>query len=104
MTEKFGLSQADMTTIVSVIGGFRQVKKAIIFGSRAMGNFKKGSDVDIALTGENIDQLAPKIKGLLDDETLMPYIFDVVDYASITNTKLTTHIDTYGKVIYSNKQ
>ena len=100
MSKTFGLTQSDLSTIVSVIKRFPKVKKAIIFGSRAMGNFKKGSDIDIALLGENIDQLAPKIKGLLDDETLMPYAFDIVDYANITNKNLTTHIDTHGKIIY----
>jgi len=50
-----GLLQPDLDIVLSVLGEFPNVKEAIIFGSRAKGNFRNGSDVDIALKGENIN-------------------------------------------------
>ena len=50
----FGLSERVMTLIVQQLKRFPQIEKAIIFGSRAMGNFKPGSDIDLALMGKSI--------------------------------------------------
>lgn len=55
MKNKFGLSDADLETIVSILEGYADVESATIFGSRTKGNFKTRSDVDIALKGENLD-------------------------------------------------
>ena len=80
---------------------FPNVKEAIIFGSRAKGNFKNGSDVDIALKGENINlEIVSNISYRLNEETVLPYKFDVLDYQSINNSKLTEHINRIGISVY----
>jgi len=96
----FGLRPEDINYIQSIIGKFSEVEKAVIFGSRAKGNYKKGSDVDIALYGNDLDQISSKIHDLLEEETLMPYFFDIIDYASLSNAALKEHIDRVGKVIF----
>ncbi|WP_204226487.1 nucleotidyltransferase domain-containing protein [Clostridium botulinum] len=50
----FGLLERDIKYINEVLDKFEEIEKAIIFGSRAMGNYKKGSDVDIAIIGKNV--------------------------------------------------
>ena len=42
---EFGLSNEDISFIVSSINGFNEIDKAVIFGSREKGNYKGGSDI-----------------------------------------------------------
>jgi predicted nucleotidyltransferase len=48
MKNSFGLLDRDMEAIAAVLSQEPRVEKAIIFGSRAKGNFRNGSDVDLA--------------------------------------------------------
>jgi predicted nucleotidyltransferase len=99
---RFGLSEVDLQKILCIIASNYKVKKAFIFGSRAKGNYKNGSDVDIALSGINIDlNDISKIASTLNEETNMPYMFDVLNYDKLSNTDLIAHIDTIGIQIYS---
>lgn len=67
MTEVFGLPKKCVEDIRAVLAAVSSVERAVIFGSRAMGNYKPGSDVDLALFGEiSYDDLL-KIKSRLDD-------------------------------------
>lgn len=101
---KFGLRAADITQLKDIIFAFPEVQQAIIFGSRAMGNFKNGSDVDLALKGENMTpEIVSEIKYRLNEETSMPYFFDVVDYDELQNQNLIVHIDQFGKVLFSRR-
>lgn len=101
----FGLKQKDIDQISSVLRGFDAVLQALIFGSRARGNYKKGSDIDIAIKGDGIGySIVSEIAYLLNDETLMPYFFDVVHYNSITNENLIDHIDRVGVVFYEQQE
>ncbi len=79
------------------------VKEAILFGSRAMGREKIGSDIDIALKGENLESLVYEVSGQLNEETPLPYFFDILDFTSITNEDLIEHINRVGKVIYTKR-
>jgi predicted nucleotidyltransferase len=97
----FGLKEADILTIQETFEMYPQITKAYIFGSRAKGNYKNGSDIDIAIKGENISfDIVIQIAGHLNEETLMPYHFDVLDYHSIQNDDLIKHIDRQGILFY----
>lgn len=54
MENVFGLAERDLAYIVAVVGEFPEIRKAVVFGSRDKGTFKKGSDIDIAIYGEDI--------------------------------------------------
>lgn len=97
---KFGLSKRDLDRIQETFNQFPQVQSAILFGSRAMGNFKKGSDVDIALKGDITHATVIGCKSILNEEIPIPYFFDVIDYASIENRDLLRHIREHGKIIF----
>jgi predicted nucleotidyltransferase len=97
----FGLKTTDLTFIVDQISGFEEIDKAAIFGSRARGNYKNGSDVDIAIYGENITfNTISRMHYILEEEGPMPYLVDVIDYTHLTHAELKEHIDRVGKVIF----
>ena len=98
----FGLLDRDIEYIKKALKKFNEIEKVIIFGSRAMGNYKKGSDIDIAIVGEKVT--SKTIFGLddyLNEVYPLPYFFDIIHYESISNEKLKHHIDEKGKILYS---
>lgn len=96
----FGLSQNEVAYIVETLQLYPSIKKAVIFGSRAKGNYKKASDIDIALFGDQLDQIVLEISGKLNDQGPLPYKIDVLAYSTIDNNALRDHIDRVGIVIF----
>lgn len=97
----YGLLERDLKFILEAVGKYPEIEEVIIFGSRAMGNFKKGSDVDLALKGQNVDgKIVSRLSDDLNEEYPLPYFFDVVNYNDISNEELKKHIDNKGKRIY----
>ena len=97
----FGLRDDDIDYIRRSLALFPSVETAVIFGSRAKGTHAPGSDVDIAVVGPdvNLDDVS-RLHSRLEDESPMPYFFDVVDYYRIDNPPLKEHIDRVGVVFY----
>ncbi len=100
---KFGLKQRDIRTIQEVFRRFPQIKKVVMLGSRAMGNFKRGSDVDLAVMDNIKPEIVSKASYILNEETTLPYLFDLLHYKSISNKELKRHIDEEGVVFYERK-
>ena len=50
----YGLKKKDINSIIKSLQKFSEVDEAILFGSRAMGNYKKASDIDISIKGNNV--------------------------------------------------
>lgn len=97
----FGLKESDILAINQILASYHVIEEAYIFGSRAKGNYKNGSDVDIAIKGENVTyQSILDISSCLNEETMMPYHFDVLNYYSINNKELCEHIDRAGILLY----
>ncbi len=102
---KYGLLPRDIDEILQALGQFPAIDEAILFGSRAKGNFKPGSDVDIAIKGKAIDHsCVTAFSFFLNEESLLPYFFDVVHYEGITELELVQHIDRVGKLLYKKKE
>lgn len=98
--EKFGLSQKSLSEVIGILRNYLEIEEAKLFGSRAMGNFKNGSDLDIALFGNDISlSLILKLKSDFEDSSL-PYFVDIVNYNSISNPELKRHIDQNGITLY----
>lgn len=95
------LPQADIEAIQDVLASFPSVKLAKVFGSRAKGTHQKGSDVDIAIELQPFsnDELI-QICQVLEEQTLLPYFFDVVDVNHLSNKELKDHIARVGQIIY----
>ncbi|WP_174614845.1 nucleotidyltransferase domain-containing protein [Virgibacillus ihumii] len=101
----FGLTDKDIKLITEALDGVDEIENAFIFGSRALGNYKKGSDVDIAIGGRNVTWgTAATLSETLNEELPLPYYFDILDYNAISNHNLTAHIEQYGVQIYDKGQ
>ena len=96
----YGLKDSDLVEILSALKKHPDITEAILFGSRAKGTQRPGSDVDIALKGNNLEQTVLQLSIALNQESLMPYDFDIIDYNKIDNQALIDHIDRVGKSIY----
>jgi predicted nucleotidyltransferase len=95
-----GLTAATVAKIHEVFCRHPEIEKAVLYGSRARGNFKPGSDIDLTLIGEKLDS---KILGRLDselDDLLLPYEFDLSIFSHLTHQELIKHIQRGGMVFY----
>ena len=97
----YGLEKNDVELIINVLETNNKVSKALLFGSRAKGNFEPGSDIDIAIKGAEL-----KLNDVIDlriafDELLLPYKFDIVIYNRISEPDLLDHIKRVGIELYT---
>ena len=97
---KFGLKENVIEKIQQVFSSTAQVEEVILYGSRAKGNFRKGSDIDIVVKGKGLTlQVMNQISTGLDD-LLLPYMFDVSVYSKISDPNLLDHIRRVGVIFY----
>lgn len=96
----FGLTENEITRIKAIFLSYPKVEEVVIYGSRAKGNFKPGSDIDMALIGDDINLFMLNDIGNQLDDLLMPYIFDTAIYHQIGNHELTDHIKRAGITVY----
>lgn len=100
MANAYGLTESDLAQIAEVFRQFEEVDAVVLFGSRAKGNYKLGSDVDLAVKGDRIThRTIAQFADLLNEELPLPYFFDVVHYNTL-DQPLIDHIDRVGVVIY----
>ena len=104
MTEqRFGLSVATIDKIHGVLAQHPNVQRAVIYGSRAKGNFKPGSDIDLTLfAAEGKDISHRELADILDevDDLLLPYTMDLSAFEHLNHDKLREHIERVGVVFY----
>ncbi|MBI1884528.1 MAG: nucleotidyltransferase domain-containing protein [Chlamydiae bacterium] len=96
----FGLIEKDIEKIRKVFEQFPKIESVIIFGSRAMGHARKGSDIDLALIGKVDDDTLRQVHTILENEISLPYQFDIVAYDKIANPELKKHIIEWGQDFY----
>jgi predicted nucleotidyltransferase len=89
-----------LENIHKVFNSFENIEQVKVFGSRAKGIAKPGSDFDLAIFGNNIS-----VTDLLElyqqfDNLDLPYRFDLVIYNQIENEAVRKHIDRVGKQIF----
>lgn len=97
---QYGLKDKTIEAIKKVISRHDEVEQAVLYGSRAKGNYKEASDIDLVLKGKKLDMsILSKIHWQLDD-LLLPYFIDLAIYHHIDNPQLIEHINRVGKIIY----
>lgn len=97
---KFGLDEITIDKINGVFEKNINIDEVIIYGSRAKGNFRNGSDIDITLRGKNIsNDVLSKISSDIDDLNT-PYMFDISIFATINSPELVDHIIRVGQIFY----
>lgn len=98
----FGIYPKSYEEILKIIDECESIKEVIIYGSRAKGNFKEGSDIDITLRGEISKEDYSKLWHKLDD-SFIPYKFDISIYNDLKSESLIKHINRVGKTFYKRK-
>ena len=90
----FGITNKSFQLLMGTFAEIPQIEEVVLFGSRAKGTYKKGSDIDLAIKGEDCTvQLALTLQGILNEELPIPYMVDVVHYESLEHQDLIEHID-----------
>jgi predicted nucleotidyltransferase len=90
-----GLGQKSLQAIADVVYSNIRVQEAKIFGSRAIGTFREGSDIDICLIGDELTLTdLNRISSELDDLNI-PQIVDLVNFRTIKNENLLKHIEDF---------
>ena len=97
---KFGLKESLLINIKSIFFDFPDVQSVIIYGSRAKGNFRPGSDIDLVLKGKKLNLTTLNLISLKIDDLLLPYSFDMSLFDHIENSELLDHINRNGKLLY----
>lgn len=98
---EFGLKMETLEKITHVFSSMKQVEQVILYGSRAIGNYREGSDIDISLKGSGLTSIDLDGFLLSLDELNLPYLFDISIYHHIDNEDLKDHIHKVGKILYS---
>jgi len=96
---KFGIPEDALKKIIGAIKKDKKVDEIILFGSRAKGNFKKGSDIDIAIVANSLGFSELNIIRTAIAELILPYHIDIIDFNKITNNELKEHILRVGQVL-----
>jgi len=95
-----GLATEDIKNIQAVFASFPEVEEAILYGSRAKGTYREGSDIDICLAGGRLNLSVINTITQRMDELNLPYLFDMAILHRITNTSLRDHISRVGITLY----
>ena len=101
---KFGITERSFSYIIESLGLYKEIEEAKIFGSRSIGNYKKGSDIDLSITGKNItEKTVLSLSTKLNQELPIPYYFDIINYQTVDNINLKEHIDEFGTEVYKKR-
>jgi uncharacterized protein len=82
---KYGLPDTAIEKINAVFASFAAVERVVLYGSRAKGNYKPGSDIDLTMYGQAL---------------LLPYMIDLSVFADLKHPELEAHIGRVGVVFY----
>lgn len=97
---KYGLSNSELESLSKLFAQHADIEQVILYGSRAKGNYKPFSDVDITLIGSKLTRNKLNQLALEIDDLLLPYQFDISISHKLTNPELLEHINRIGISIY----
>jgi len=100
----FGLPPAALEKIQSVLAAHPDVEQAILYGSRAKGNYKLGSDIDLTLVGSGL--VYRDLLNIMDelDDLFLPYTIDLSILEMIDHAGLREHIERVGQEFYRRQE
>lgn len=96
----FGLKDSIIIKIKNVLSKYDEIEKALIFWSRARGDYKKTSDIDVAILSNDITSTRLNLLRNDFDELDIIYTVDVVDFDKISKVELKNSIINDGIVIF----
>ncbi len=90
-----GLPEHTVAEIQGCLQGFPQIQWVKLYGSRALGRHRQGSDIDLAFSAPN--DCSAELREALD-ALPTPYLFDVTHWESLRHEGLRDHIQRAGKL------
>lgn len=96
-----GLPDSDIWYMQQLFSREPSIEQVWLYGSRAKGNHHPGSDIDLALVGPAINRhVVARIHTILEDESPVPYFFDVVHWNTLNNAKVKDEIQRTAQLLY----
>ena len=97
----FGLRDTDLIYMTNLFRQHPDIEQVWVYGSRAKGTNRPGSDVDLALIGPDVARsTVSHIHFVLEEDSPMPFFFDVTHWDSLSNQTLKDEIKRTGKLFY----
>ena len=101
LDKQTGLTHQDIELIRQAAARLPAIERVVLFGSRAKGSYRQGSDVDLmiqghAVTDDTVNQLADQLNEVLP----FPYFFDVLNENTLSNDALRQHIKRVGIILF----
>lgn len=100
MENKYGISSRNYKEILEIFEQIPQIEKVVLFGSRARGDYKNTSDIDLAVKFKEEDKKLFLINKLEELNCILK--FDVLNIDKIENDKLLANIKKEGIILYNN--
>lgn len=97
---RYGLAETTVARIQAVFARYPQVSQAILYGSRAKGSYRPGSDIDLTVVGAGLTYADLLRLELALDDLLLPYKIDLSLYAMLDHPGLLAHIQRVGQIFY----
>ncbi|WP_374476847.1 nucleotidyltransferase domain-containing protein [Zoogloea sp.] len=97
---EFGLPDGTCSTVRQILASYPQIEKAVLYGSRAKGNYKAGSDIDLTLFGTALNHTLLMSISTALEESDIPYTVDLSLFDQIETPALREHIERVGQVFY----
>jgi len=101
VSDTYGIRPFSWQRLQLVLTETAQVQRAVLFGSRALGRARNGSDIDLVLQGPAVTaKVALDVSGRLNEREPLPYEFDVLSWNTVESPELRDHVERVGKVIF----
>jgi len=96
----FGLPESTVVKMNEVFSHYSNIDKVVVYGSRAKGNFRPGSDIDLTLFSDQFsEEDLNRLKQDLDDLNT-PYLIDLSIFSNLSSPELIDHIERVGQIFY----
>ncbi|WP_036904510.1 nucleotidyltransferase family protein [Prevotella sp. AGR2160] len=97
---KYGLEDRYLSELREILASIPEIEEAILFGSRARGDYRRNSDIDLSLTGEQLEQHhIVELRNKLY-ESRIPYFFDINIFRGLKSKTFIENILHDGVIIY----
>ena len=100
---RYGLKKEIVNDLQNIFSDFSDIEEVVIYGSRAKGNYKPGSDIDLTFKGNNLTLWIVNKISLKIGDLFLPYTFDLSVFEHIDNKDLIDHIERVGQIFYQKK-
>lgn len=97
----YGLPDSAISGLCRIFADNPKIDKVVLYGSRAKGTFRNGSDIDLTLYGQDLTLQDLNYLEQEIDDLLLPYKVDLSIFSHIDNPDLIDHIQRVGKTFFS---